>query len=85
MESNNINITPSFFENNGFKFIYDEYPAYYFNNFKEEILEREPNAEGLYEYEMKVNGEYVIFNYVHELQNILREMGYNELADNLIF
>ena len=65
-----IPLTNKFFEKHGFVYIFDEYPAFYFN--KLEIKERELTAEGLCEYEINVGGISVLIHYVHELQHILR-------------
>lgn len=65
-----IPLTNEFFDKHGFVYIFDEYPAFYFN--KLEIRERELTAEGLCEYEINVGGISVLINYVHELQHILR-------------
>ena len=65
-----IPLPNKFFEKRGFVYIFDEYPAFYFN--KLEIRERELTAEGLCEYEINVGGIPVLINYVHELQHILR-------------
>ncbi len=79
-ELNPILLTGKILQNNGFYCIYDYWgePSWY-NDDKDIVLEENPNSK----FYIKVMQNFVDINYVHDFQQYLRILGYNEFANNL--